>query len=229
MTSQIQVKIHAPDDVRLDQVDVPSAGERDAIVRVVACGICGSDVGYVKLGGLAGPSAEAMAIGHELSGIVESVGREVVGVGVGDRVVVDPLGGNNQIGNGGSLGGMTPRLLVRDVADGGCLFQIPDSLSFEAAALAEPLGVGMQAVNRSRAAAGEKVVVFGSGPIGLAAIATLRDRGVDDVIAVDLSDTRLAVAERFGARAVLNPSREKIWSRIRELHGTSRIRCRHGG
>ncbi len=223
MASQIQVKIYAPGDVRLDRVDIPIPSARDAVIRVVACGICGSDVGYVKLGGLAGPTEKAMAIGHELSGVVESVGTDVTGIRVGDRVVLDPQGAGNQIGNGGSAGGFTPRLLVRNVAAGGCLYKIPDTLSFELAALAEPLGVGMQAVDRSRAVAGEKVVVFGAGPIGLAAIATLRDRGVEDLIAVDLSDTRLGVAERLGARAVINPSRDRTWSRIRELHGTSPV------
>jgi threonine dehydrogenase-like Zn-dependent dehydrogenase len=164
-----------------------------------------------------------MPIGHEFSGVVESVGAQVSGVAPGDRVVVDPQGADNRIGNGGSEGAFTPRLLVRNVTDDRCLIPIPDALSFELAALAEPLGVGMQAVNRSRAAPGEKAVVFGAGPIGLAAIAALRYRGVGDVVAVDFSDTRLAVAEQLGAQASVNPSRDRVGARIRELHGTSLV------
>ena len=223
MTRQLQVQIHAPGDLRMDSVSAPAPGPRDAVVRVAACGICGSDLGYLQLGGVAGPTDTPMPIGHEFSGVVEAVGAEVSGVAPGDRVVVDPQGAENRIGNGGSEGAFTPRLLVRNVADDHCLIPIPDALSFELAALAEPLGVGMQAVNRSRAAPGERAVVFGAGPIGLAAIATLAYRGVEDVIAVDFSDTRLAVAEQLGARASVNPSRDRVGPRIRDLHGTSPV------
>jgi threonine dehydrogenase-like Zn-dependent dehydrogenase len=164
-----------------------------------------------------------MPIGHEFSGVVESVGAEVAGVSPGDRVVVDPQGAGNRIGNGGSEGAFTPRLLVRNAADERCMIPIPDELSFDLAALAEPLGVGMQAVNRSRAQAGEKAVVFGAGPIGLASIATLKYRGVEDVVAVDLSDTRLDVARQLGARETVNPSRDSVGRRIREIQGTSLV------
>lgn len=223
MAQQIQVQIHAPDELRLDRVPTPEAGPRDAVVRVAACGICGSDLGYLKLGGVAGPTDTPMPIGHEFSGVVESVGTDVVGIAPGDRVVVDPQAADNRIGNGGSEGAFTPRLLVRNASEDRCLIPIPDALSFEVAALAEPLGVGMQAVNRSRAQAGEKAVVFGAGPIGLAAIATLRYRGVEDVVAVDLSDTRLEVARKLGARETVNPARDRVGERIRDIQGTSLV------
>jgi threonine dehydrogenase-like Zn-dependent dehydrogenase len=192
-------------------------------VRVAACGICGSDVGYVKLGGVAGPTRRPLPLGHELAGVVEAVGAEVAGVRVGARVVVHPGAAGNRIGNGGPEGGFAPRLLVRNAAAGGNLFEIPASLSFETAALAEPLGVGMNAALRSEARAGEKAVVFGAGPIGLAAVATLADRGVADVIAVDLSDRRLALARRLGAHAVLNPAQDDVWKEIRARHGESPV------
>jgi len=219
----LQVNIHGVDDVRLDPVAPLDPGPRDAVVRVAACGICGSDVGYAALGGVAGPTASPMPLGHELAGVVDFVGRDVTGIEVGARVVVDPLGADNRIGNGGGEGGFTPRLLVRNAAAGDCLVPIPDSLSFETAALAEPLGVGMQAVNRAAARPGEKVVVFGAGPIGLAAIATLRHRGIDDVLAVDPSDTRRAIARRLGARAALDPMGPDLWREIHDLHGTSPV------
>jgi 2-desacetyl-2-hydroxyethyl bacteriochlorophyllide A dehydrogenase len=223
MTTQLQVTLHGPDDVRLDEVPVPEPGPADVDVRVAACGICGSDVGYVKAGGLFGPTGNPMPLGHELSGVVDRVGADVRAFAVGDRVVVDPLASNNVIGNGGSEGGFTPRLLVRGVATGGGLIPVPPALSLERAALAEPLGVGMRAVDRSRARAGERAVVFGSGPIGLAALACLVDRGVEDVVVVDLADTRLALATRLGARAVLNPARDDVWASLAELHGRAAV------
>ena len=72
MTSVDQVRIHAPGQVSLDRVELPECGPRDAIVEVHACGICGSDLSYIKLGGLAGPSGEPMPLGHELAGVVKA-------------------------------------------------------------------------------------------------------------------------------------------------------------
>lgn len=214
-----QVVLHGPDDVRLDEVPEPEPGPRDAVVRVAACGICGSDLRYVRLGGLAGPMPRPMPLGHELSGVVDAVGAEVTDVAPGTRVVLHPTARGNMIGNGGREGGFAARLLVRDAAAGESLFPVPDALSDELAALCEPLGVGMNAVDRSGARPGEKVAVFGAGPIGLAAVAALGDRGVTDVVAVDLSPRRLGIARALGARATIDAGREDVFARLRALHG----------
>ena len=214
-----QVNVHGPEDVRLDEVPEPEPGPRDAVVRVRVCGICGTDLRYVRLGGLAGPTAAPMPLGHELAGVVEAVGAEVDDLTPGARVVLNPTAGRNMIGNGGREGGFAARLLVRDAASGGRLFRVPDALSDELAALTEPLGVGMNAVDRVEAKPGEKVAVFGAGPIGLAAIATLADRGVEDVVAVDLSPRRLEIARALGARATLDASSQDPWQQLRALHG----------
>jgi threonine dehydrogenase-like Zn-dependent dehydrogenase len=214
-----QVQVHGPDDVRLDEVAEPEPGPRDAVIRVAACGICGSDLRYVRLGGLAGPSPQPMPLGHELSGVVDRVGAEVTGLAPGSRVVLDPTACSNMIGNGGPEGGFAPRLLVRNAAAGRSLFPIPPSLPDDLAALAEPLGVGMNAVDRVGARPGDKVAVFGAGPIGLACVAALRDRGVEDVVAVDLSPRRLAIAAALGARATVDAGRDDPWRRLRALHG----------
>lgn len=217
----LQVRVHGPDDVRLDEVPEPTPGPRDAVVRVASCGICGSDLGYIRLGGLAGPTPDPMPLGHELSGIVETVGAEVAGLAAGDRVVLnpaDPRGGLG-IGNGGGEGGFAPLLLVRDAAEGTRLFRVPEAVPLERAALAEPLGVGMNAVEKGGVVKGEKVVVFGAGPIGLAAIATLRQRGVEDVVSVDLSPRRLEIARQLGARETIDAGQDEVWKRLRAEHG----------
>ncbi len=218
-----QVNIHGPDDVRIDDVEAPEPGPRDVVVRVSACGICGSDLGYIAGGGVAGPTGEPMPLGHEFSGIVDRIGAEVSDIPVGQRVVVNPLGANNQIGNGGPEGAFAPELLVRNAADGGCVLPIPDSLPMDLAALAEPLAVGLQVVERCRATAGDKAVIFGAGPIGLAAVAALRHRGVRDIVSVDLSERRLEIARKLGVRETLNPGSDDIWQSIRELHGTAPV------
>ena len=218
-----QVRVHGPNDVRIDDVEPPQPGPRDAVVRVVACGICGSDLSYIRHGGLAGPAGSPMRLGHELSGVVEWIGSEVrEKTSVGDRVVVHP--GNDEvgrIGNGGSEGGLTTAVLVREAARGGRLFWVPDGLPLDVAALAEPLAVGMQAVERAEVRRGESVAVFGCGPIGLFAIATLLDRGIDQVVAIDLNPRRRQLALGLGAQAALDPASCDVWQELSRLHGTS--------
>ena len=148
-------RIHGPGDVRLDDVSEPTCGPDDVILDVGACGICGSDVGYAKLGGVAGPVSEPMPIGHELAGTVASVGTNCGDIAkIGDRVALHPGAAGFGLGNGGPEGGFTPRLLVQGAAQGKSLFPIPDDMSFAHGALAEPLGVGMHAVDQSEAGHG---------------------------------------------------------------------------
>ncbi len=216
-----QVRIHGPGDVRVDEVRDPEPGPGDVLVRVAACGICGSDLSYISMGGLAGPHGEPMCLGHEIAGTVEWVGQRVGTARVGDRVVVHP--GNDdlgRIGNGAPEGGLTPVLLVTD-ADRGRLHPVPDSLALEVAAFAEPLAVGMHAVDQADVSPEEGVCVFGCGPIGLAAIATLIDRGHHSVVAVDLSPTRRQLATELGAVAAIDPRADDVWTALADLHGTS--------
>jgi threonine dehydrogenase-like Zn-dependent dehydrogenase len=217
----LQVRVHGPDDVRVDEVAPPSPGPADAVVRIAACGICGSDLSYIRMGGMAGPGPEPLCLGHEMSGVVDWVGSEVERVRVGDRVVVQP--GNEElgrIGGGGPEGGLTPELLVRR-ADAGMLHRVPGGVPLDVAAFAEPLAVGMHAVEQADVQPGDGVAVFGCGPIGLAAIATLLDRGHERVVGVDLSPARLALAEGLGAQAALNPTEVDVWEELSRLHGTA--------
>jgi len=216
-----QIRIHGPGDVRLDEIPEPQVGPDDALLAVAACGICGSDVGYAKLGGVQGPASEPMPIGHELAGTVVALGERVRlrGIEIGTRVALHPGAAGFGLGNGGPEGGFTPRLLVRGASQGKSLFPIPDDMPFEIAALAEPLGVGMNAVDRVGVGPGERVAVLGAGPIGLSAIATLRDRGIEDVVAIDFSERRLEVARKLGARDTIRPSGTPLWEALGRLHG----------
>jgi len=125
------------------------------------------------------------------------------------------------MGTGGPQGGLTPVLHVPEAADGTRLYKVPEGLSLTTAALAEPAAVGMQSVNQSGAKAGDRVVVFGCGPIGLFALATLADRGVTDTVAVDLSPSRLELARTVGAAHVLDPTEVDAWDELKRIHGTS--------
>jgi threonine dehydrogenase-like Zn-dependent dehydrogenase len=214
-------RVHGVDDVRLDEVKRQELGPRDALLRIEACGICGSDLGYVKLGGMAGPGAEPMALGHEYSAVVDRVGSEVSNIKPGTRVVMNPIAAANNVGNGNPLcGGFCPEVIARNVTEPGVLFEIPDELPSDLAALAEPLGVGMQAVNQADVRPGQNVTVFGAGCIGMMAMVTLKYRGFENVAIVDVSDKRLEIARVLGADLALNPESGDLWPRLREAHGT---------
>ena len=124
-------------------------------------------------------------------------------------------------GNGATQGGLTPLLQVPDTAGGRRLYRVPDGMPATTAALAEPPAVGMQAVNQSGAEPGDKVAVFGCGPIGLMSLATLSDRGIDDVVAIDLSQPRLELAKQVGADHLLDATRVDVWAELKRIHGTA--------
>jgi threonine dehydrogenase-like Zn-dependent dehydrogenase len=154
-----------------------------------------------------------------MAGVVDWVGSDVTSTRVGARVVVQP--GSDQlgrIGNGAPEGGLTPLLLVTE-ADRGRLHRVPDDLPLDVASLAEPLAVGMHAADQADVQPGDGVAVFGCGPIGLAAAATLIDRGHRRVVAVDLSPTRLDLALGLGVQAALNPRTTDVWEELGRLHG----------
>jgi 2-desacetyl-2-hydroxyethyl bacteriochlorophyllide A dehydrogenase len=217
------LNIHGVGDVRLDPREPPKAGDNDVIVRVKACGICGSDLSYIKMGGIMRKEGGVTPIGHEAAGEVAAVGPGVKGVEVGQRVIINPMQTSTFIGSGGPEGAFTEEVLVGDPEPGTTLLPIPEGVSYEIAALTEPLAVALHGVNRAEAKPGDKVVVFGCGPIGLGMVLWLVDRGVTDVVALDLSDERLARAKALGARAVINPSKENVRERLMELHGKARI------
>lgn len=215
-----QVRIHGAGDVRVDEVPEPVAGPRDAVVDVAACGVCGTDLSFVRYGALAGTPGVPMPIGHEIAGTVREVGAEVTAFAVGDPVVVLP--GNDalgRIGCGTDEGGMAPRLLVREA--GTRLFRAPRGVDLRTAALVEPVAVGMNAANQADVPPGGTVAVFGCGPVGLAAIATLADRGHPDVVGVDPGARRRELALELGATHVVDPGAEDVWARLRALHGST--------
>src|SRR5580692_5541412 len=217
------LNIHGVNDVRLDPVEPPRPGSSDVVVKVKACGVCGSDLTYIKIGGIHRKPGGVTPIGHEAAGEVITVGSDVKGVSVGQRVVINPMMTPSYIGSGGPEGAFTEELLVRGARVGDSLLPIPDDLPYDVAALTEPLAVALHGVNRSLAKPGDKVVVFGCGPIGLGMVLWLVDRGVKDVVALDLAPERLERAKALGASAVINPAKEDVRARLRELHGEARV------
>ena len=212
------LNIHGVGDVRVDDYQRPEHGPKDVVVRMKACGICGSDLSYIKMGGIPNP-LPTTALGHEGAGEVLHVGSEVKGVSLGQPVIINPMMTPSNIGSGGPEGAFTQELLVREAELGTNLLPIPEGIPFDVAAMCEPLAVAMHGVNRAEVKAGDKVVVFGCGPIGLGMILWLVDRGVTDVVALDLAQERLDRALALGARAALDPTRVNLAEELGRLHG----------
>lgn len=209
--------IHNVNDVRMDDYVRPEAGPRDVVVKMKACGICGSDLSYIRYGGIPLPGTKT-ALGHEGAGEVMHVGSEVVGISVGQPVIVNPMNTPSNIGSGGPEGAFTEELLVREAQLGESILPIPDGIPYDIAAMCEPLAVAMHGVNRAEAKAGTKLVVFGCGPIGLGMVLWAVDRGCD-VVALDLAPERRERALALGARAVLDPIACDVRAELAKLHG----------
>ncbi|MDE8653488.1 zinc-dependent alcohol dehydrogenase [Novosphingobium album (ex Liu et al. 2023)] len=211
------LKIHGVGDVRLDAYERPAAGPKDVVVKMKAVGICGSDLSYIKIGGIP-PGAET-ALGHEGAGEIMEVGADVEGIAVGDPVIVNPMMTPGNIGSGGPEGAFTQELLVREARLGDSILPIPEGIPYDVAAMCEPLAVAMHGVNRAEVKPGDKVVVFGCGPIGLGMLLWLVDCGVTDVVALDLSEERLERARALGVQAALNPAAVDLRAELARLHG----------
>ena len=217
MTIMQLARVHGPNDVRLDDVEVPVPGPHDVVVRVEACGICGSDLGYIALGGAGGPVSEPMPLGHEFAGVVEKVGEAVQDIAPGLRVAVNP--DDRNIGNGGLEGAMAPFILVSDAKIGSSLYPFPAHVPPALAALAEPLSVALHGINLVDVKVEDKVAVLGAGPIGLCAVAMLRHRGVTNIAVVDREASRLERARQLGATTTINATQTSMTEALAQAHG----------
>jgi len=198
----------------------PDVGDDDVLIRVRACGICGSDVhGFT---GKTGRRIPTLIMGHEAAGVVERTGGNVQGLEKGDRVCFDSTvycnkchaclqGRFNHCEKRQVLGVSVPEFkrhgtFAEYVAvPSWIVFKIPDDLSFVNAALLEPASIGTHAANRAPINADDTVVVIGTGTIGLFILQGCRLRGAAKVIAADINDFRLDLAKRLGADVVVNP------------------------
>ena len=164
-----------------------------------------------------------MPLGHELSGTVVEAGRNVSHVKPGDRVVVNPEGNGNRIGNSGPEGGFAPYLLVKGAAiDPICVIPLPDSIDFELGALVEPLSVSMHGVHQGQAKSGDRAVIFGAGPIGLGIVLILRYYGINDIVVVDMAQQRLDMAQQLGA-STFKADEDLLANYLIEQHGSADI------
>jgi L-iditol 2-dehydrogenase len=211
--------VTGPGKAEVLDTDRPQAGRGDVLVRMRACGICGSDAFYITIGGVP-PRQGHTPLGHEPAGEVAEVGADVSGIAVGDHVVINPMAApGGIIGNGGPAGALADYLLIENAVRGTSLEVIPEHIPWEVAALNEPMAVARHGVNRCNPKPSDKVVIFGAGPIGLGATLAFKSVGVSHVVVADLIAARLDKALQIGADAVINSAEEDVVQRLIELHG----------
>ncbi|BBY92909.1 threonine dehydrogenase [Mycobacterium gallinarum] len=209
--------ITGPNETQVIDVPKPTVGPNDVLIKMRACGICGSDSLYISMGGF---GKGHMPLGHEPAGEVVEIGSAVTGFTIGDHVVVNPMiAPSGIIGNGGKFGALAEHLLIEDAVRGTSVEVVPDHIPFEVAALNEPMAVARHGVNRCQPKPSDKVVIFGAGPIGLGATIGFKSIGVGHVVVADLIPARLEKALAVGADAVINSAEEDVAKRLIELHG----------
>ncbi|MEH7125443.1 2,3-butanediol dehydrogenase [Bacillus sp. JJ1532] len=229
---------HNAKDLRLDNIDEPVAKKGEVKIKVEWCGICGSDLHEYTAGPIFIPAETPhpltgdkapIVMGHEFSGQVVEVGEGVSKVQVGDRVAVEPIyscgeceackqgkynlcskmGFYGLAGGGGGFSEFTsvPEHMIH---------KLPENVSYEQGALVEPSAVALHAVKQSKVQVGDKVAVFGTGPIGLLVIEALKAAGAAEIYAVELSEQRRQKAEELGAIAI-DPNNGDVVEQIHQL------------
>lgn len=229
----------APGDYRLQEVEVPSIGPGEILVKVEACGICAGDVkawegapsfwgddkqpAYIKA---------PMIPGHEFIGHVVALADDVEQFALGDRVISEQIvpcwgcrfcnrgqywmcekhdlyGFQNNVN-----GGMAQYMKFTKEAIN---YHVPDELPIEDAILIEPYACSFHAVQRANIKLGDVVVLAGAGTLGLGMIGAIKKSGPAKLVVLDLSDDRLELAKRFGADIVINPARQDAEKIVKEM------------
>lgn len=218
--------------INYQDVPEPEYGSDDLLVRIKACAICGSDVHGMD--GSTGRRIPPVIMGHEASGIIAEVGTDVKEFAIGDRITFDSTiscgecyycrkGQINLCDNRRVLG-----VSCDDYRQDGAFaeyitipqriaYHLPEEISFEQAAMVEPVSIAVHAVNRSAFSLNDTVVVVGVGMIGLFVVQILRITGCGRIIAIDLDEGKFELARKFGATHCLSAGQEDLLPQIAKL------------
>jgi (R,R)-butanediol dehydrogenase/meso-butanediol dehydrogenase/diacetyl reductase len=232
---------YARDDIRIEEIPEPAGpGPGEVIIKVDACGICGTDLEEYRAGPLLIPVGEPnpltgrkapIVLGHEFAGEVVEVGRGVTAFRPGDRVapdvliycgtcfwcqrhqvsLCDKLAALGLSGDGG--------LAEYCKAPTAMCIKLPNGMSYEHAALAEPLSVAVRAIRKGRVSLGDKVAIVGGGTIGLFCLQAARVAGATAVYVVEPHPWRRSLALQLGADAAIDPAAAPAAEQLRGLTG----------
>ncbi len=219
----------APKRLEIQDSPIPEHGENEVLIRVKACGICGSDVHGFD--GSSGRRIPPLIMGHEAAGIIESCGSGVTGFAIGDRVTFDSTVycGECDYCKKGQVNLCDHRMVLGVscaeyrrhgafaefvTAPAHILYQLPTGFPFEHAAMIEAVSVAVHAVGRITIAPADTCLVVGAGMIGLLVVQALRAAGCQKVIAVDIDEDRLELARRLGATDTINSKDKDVEEEI---------------
>ncbi len=210
----------------------PDYKANEVLVKVKACGICGSDVHGMD--GSTGRRIPPLIMGHEASGIIEEIGSEVKAFKPGDRITFDSteyqlndwytLQGKYNLSDNRKVLGVSPPEYRRQgafaeyiVVPEHIVYKLPDKVSFEQAAMVEPVAVASHAIRLTSINLGDTILVVGAGMIGLFLIQVLKLSNAGSIIAIDLDDQKLELAKKFGADHTINSKSSDIHQTILSL------------
>jgi L-iditol 2-dehydrogenase len=216
--------LRGPKDLTIEDRPQPRPAANEVLVRVSSVGVCGSDTHYYEHGRIGRFLVEEpLVLGHEASGVVDAVGSDVDERRVGERVSIEP--GVPDLSCPQCLAGrynLCPqmRFFATPPIDGAFAeyvvvheafaHPVPDTISDNAAALLEPLSVGVWACRKGGVTAGSRVLVTGAGPVGLVSLQAALAFGAQEVFVSDVNPTRLAVARELGASATIDASTARL-------------------
>ena len=214
--------IHAPGDLRVEDVPTPEVGPGQLRVRVRTGGICGSDLHYFQHGGFGTIRIQQpMVLGHEIAGVIDEIGAGVTAFATGDRIAISPsrpcgacrfcqLGLQNHCldmryyGSAMRMPHVQGAFRQEIVVETSQAYRLADGVSDAEGAMAEPLAVALHAVNRAGPLLGKSVLVTGCGPIGAMAVIAARRAGATHIVATDVVSAPLRKVAKVGADETIN-------------------------
>ncbi|QTH43449.1 NAD(P)-dependent alcohol dehydrogenase [Cohnella sp. LGH] len=222
-----------PFEVRLERRPTPRPRVDEVLIKVMAVGVCGSDVHYYEHGKIGRYIVDRpLVLGHECAGVVAAVGADVTRFAPGDRVAVEPgmtCGRCSACKSGRYNLCPDVRFLATPPVDGAFaqyvairedfVFPIPEGVSFERAAMNEPFSVGLHAVRRAGLKTGDTVAILGMGPVGLLAVVAAKACGAARVFVSDVEPRRLDAALKLGAELAVHAGNEDAAEAIRRATG----------
>jgi L-iditol 2-dehydrogenase len=209
-------------NVKVMDVDPAPVGDNEVRVNVKYCGVCGTDIHIYEGDGGSADVKPNTIIGHEFSGVIAEVGKNVKNLKVGDRVSIDPNGTcgacyfcrnlkahycENIVNTGTTYnGGFAEYVSVNERQ----VFKIPDNLSYETAALTEPVSCCIHGIDLCNIKAGQTVLIFGAGPIGLIMLQLAKLAGAGKIFVSEIVPEKRELAKKYGATYVIDPTKDDI-------------------
>ena len=220
-------KYYSNKDVRIEEMPVPQIGPREMLVRIIASGICGSDVmEWYRI------KKAPLVLGHEIAGEIVSVGQEVNRYRKGNRVFVSHhvpcntchycLSGHYSVcdtlrSTNFDPGGFSEYVMIPKINVDRGVFLLPDEMTYDEGAFIEPLACCVRGQRRARFKPGQSVLIIGSGLSGLLHLKIARSSGAGTICATDINDYRLECARQFGADHVIHAS-EDVPAAVRSVN-----------